>query len=187
VQFLGVAAAAAILVVIVYPRAEPEPLIALSSVKWEPKVVLLAPITKAPTFPDKPRAAIIVAFKGLKQPWPQEKIDELYDAMKPTSRMKQRFTFVRPSEVKEAMEKEPAPTSRKELPAKLFRDLDISRVLFLTLSRQDGTIALDTELVDSSSGRSLEKGERIKVAEDNLLAKVREIVPAMWGKEALNR
>ena len=61
---------------LLYPIAGVETRIALSPVKWEPELMLMAPES------DKPRVAVIIFVKGSGQSWPQERIDKLYESAK---------------------------------------------------------------------------------------------------------
>ena len=128
----------------------------LSSVTWEqtegrvPKGALLDET--------KPRAAILLIFRGFKRPVPQEKIDELYEGLIPTRQTEDKFEFISPAEVKASLSKSTVPPNdRNALLGLLARDLDVSRALILTIKARDGKFEIEGELVDPASGRTIRK------------------------------
>ena len=152
----GALAAAILVGVLIYPQGGIEPMYGLSSVTWEqtegrvPKGALLDET--------KPRAAILLIFRGFKRPVPQEKIDELYEWLIPTRQTEDKFEFISPAEVKASLSKSTVPPNdRNALLGLLARDLDVSRALILTIKARDGKFEIEGELVDPASGRTIRK------------------------------
>jgi RNA polymerase sigma-70 factor (ECF subfamily) len=83
---LAVAATAALFVFFIYPRGDLETVMGLSSVTWEkkPGLTWMTPGQKAPV--KRPKVAIVLFLKGFEGPVPQETIDALYGALRPSQR-----------------------------------------------------------------------------------------------------
>ena len=100
---VGVAAAVLVLVVTFYPRDMTQPMIALSSVSWEgipkPKSI-------------QKNAAFVVLFKDFKDPVPQKQIDSLYEALKPSMELNERYGIVSPAEISEAVKSGQVPSNK---------------------------------------------------------------------------
>jgi hypothetical protein len=172
IMVVATAAAAVLAVVILYPRGGAEPLIGLSSVSWESQLSLMAP-EKGVEDAGKPTIAVILFFKDFKQPWPQDRIDSLYRALQPTAQMKKRFAFVSPDEVQATLQGKGLPSSKGALLETLHKDLDVSRVVTVTLKPDGEGVSFDAELVDVNSGRTAGKQSEPGVANPELASRIK--------------
>jgi hypothetical protein len=151
VMAFAAVAAVILIVVLLYPRGQVEPRMALSPVSWEPKIILMAPAS------DKPKIALIIYTKGFDEPWPQERIDKLYKSMKPPKSVRNRVKVLSPVKVLQSIGKEPESSQRTQLLKKLYADLDASAALLVTIAPHNDRLTVEQELLDNESGNTLGK------------------------------
>jgi hypothetical protein len=148
----ALAAAAVLLVIMIYPGSEVEPMIGLSSVRWERTL----PAGNAKTLIESPRVAVVLAFSDFRSPVRQETIDSLYRELKPTQAMKPRFEFINPAAVRSALSKRESDLrDPRKWMIRLSRALDADLVLILTVEREKGLRGLKGRIADGRSGRLL--------------------------------
>jgi len=167
----GVAVAALLVVVILYPRDMTQPMIGLSSVKWEgipkPKSV-------------QKNAAFVIFFKDFKDPVPQKQIDSLYEALKPSMELNERYGIVSPAEISEAVKSgEVSSRDRSAMVTGLRKNLNVSRVLVISVFPSGEKLAASVELIDTASSRTLQRKTEEKVEQSELAARVRSDVFSM--------
>lgn len=182
----AVAAAAVLLVVLIYPRGEIETVIGLSSVNWEkaPGLSLMGPrISKSPRL-SKPTVAAILLFKGLDKPLAQDKIDEFYQALNPNRNMRSKFKFVTPAQLKEAFsDKDRKLTDKKALAARLAERFNVDQVVFVTIQCQEDCCKIAEEVVDTHTGNALGQAQTQVGTEKEIAGKLRHTVfPLLSGK-----
>lgn len=183
---LGAVAAAILVAVILYPRGETLPPLGLSSVTWEPKLRLLgpsgdsgngqSPATGLPGTEKRPSIAFIISFKGFKDPLAQDRIDKLYEALKPTKEIKQKFDVLTPAKVKEVLGSDKSPEEKKQLLGQLKSKISLSEAVFITIEFKDSRLRIDNELIDVQTGKILGTSSQKNMTESDLTAKLRDSV-----------
>ena len=161
----GVAAAVLLLVVIFYPRDMTQPMIGLSSVSWEgiPKPKSL-----------QETAAFVVFLKDFKDPVPQRQIDSLYEALKPSMELNERYGIVSPAEISEAIRGgEVSSHVGTAMIDGLRKNLNVSRVLVITVFPSADKLAARIECIDTISGKTLQTKTEENMSLSELAARVR--------------
>ena len=161
----GVAAAVLVLVVTFYPRDMTQPMIALSSVSWEgipkPKSI-------------QKTAAFVFFFKDFKDPVPQEQIDSLYEALKPSMDLNERYGIVSPAEISEAVKSGQVPSNNSTAMIEgLRKNLNVSRVLVVTVFPSADKLAASIEFIDTISGKTLQTKIEERIEQSELPVRVR--------------
>jgi hypothetical protein len=161
----GVAAVVLVLVVTFYPRDMTQPMIGLSSVSWEgiPKPKSL-----------QENAAFVVFFKDFKDPVPQKQIDSLYEALKPSMDLNERYGIVSPAKISEAVNGGQVPSNNSTAMIDgLRKNLNVSRVLVITVFPSADKLAARIEFIDTISGKTLQTKTVEKIEQSELPARVR--------------
>jgi hypothetical protein len=162
---LGTAAAMILMVVVFYPGSVTQPELSLSTVTWLESNDGLLPKRIGPA-PPGGRLAMMIYLSGFAQPLSQERADELYLALKPTTEMEKRFRVLPPAELMRAFRgSETGGERREQMLGRLKRDLGAAKVLIFTVGPEEsGLLRIDGELVDLATGRTvrgiIEKGVR---------------------------
>ncbi len=167
----GVAAAVLLLVVTFYPRDITRPMIGLSSVKWEgvPKPKSL-----------QKNAAFVVFFKDFKDSVSQQQIDSLYEALKPSMELNERYNILSPAEISESIKTgEVSSSDRAAMIEGLRKNLNVSRVLVVTVLPSADKLAARIELIDTISGKTLQTQTNENIGLRDLAARVRSNVFSM--------
>lgn len=152
------------------PSHKKETTISLSSVGWEPKISLLAP----PTAGQKRQGiTALVYFHGFRQAWPQNEIDELYRALKPTEETRKEFDFIGPARVKKLFDGGEMPTNRSRLMSTLREDLAINKAIIVDLTRHGTRLSIRSEAIDISSGKAIATTTESGVIKAEVAAKLR--------------
>jgi len=170
---LATAAAAILVVVLIYPRGEIEPYLGLSSVTWKQADDDFAP-KSIYAEPKKPRVAVLIYFKGFKKPWDQAKIDALYEALAPVVEAQESITILSPAEIQAALKEKGHLSSLEELFEFLGKDLNVSSAVILeVLSGSDG-FRIDGRVIDAASGETIHRQSPESLPEDQLPSKLGE-------------
>jgi len=186
VRALSVATAAAVVVValMMYLKTPPGPEIALSSVTWsrsDEPFRLMAPGATDPASapPDAgphPPVATVIFLKNFTQRPDQGIIDSYYLAVRPSSKMLKHADFVPPAALKQAVEEKKIHlTGREGLIRSLSDNLKVSRALLVTITAKESGLDLDTELVDTETGRTLRKRTEPGLQQNQLPAKLKGV------------
>ncbi len=171
VAALGAAAAAVLLVILIYPRTGVEPTIGLSSVEWARTPAK----SKPKSLIELPRVAVILAFSGLRSPLGQETVDFLYRELRPAPLMRERFEFSNPSTVRSVLISKTIDTKDwQKGRAQLSRALHADLLLILKVELEKKRWGLKGELVDGRSGRVLSKEALPGVDERDLSSQLRK-------------
>ena len=160
---LATAVALAVLIIMVYPRGDVETRLGLSSVRWTQDMGVPKSIFK------RPRAVVIVAFKGFGKPMPQERIDSIYRQLEPSNELLQKLDLVSPTMLKNALaDQSEKPVDRKALFPKLRDDFKASRLLLITVSPSKNLFDVLGELVDLKTGCTEKELKITGISEDKL-------------------
>jgi hypothetical protein len=168
---VGVAAAFLVLVVTFYPRDMTQPMIALSSVSWEgipkPKSI-------------QKNAAFVVFFKDFKDPVRQKQIDSLYEALKPSMELNERYGIVSPAEISEAVKSGQVLSNNSTAMIEgLRKNLNVSRALIITVFPSADKLAARIEFIDTISGKTLQMKTEERIEQSELPARVRSYALGM--------
>ena len=144
---LATAAAVAVLVIMVFPRGGVETTLGLSQTAWTqdkgvPKTIL-----------KRPRAAAVIALKGFDKPMDPARLDEIYKRLEPSGDVQQRIELVSPTKLSAALgDMAKKPLNQEALTARLKDDLNVSRLLIVTVSPSESRFNVSGELIDLKSG-----------------------------------
>ncbi len=123
-----------------------------------------------------PSVAFVITFKGFKEHLPQGRIDKLYEALKPTKEMKQKFEVLAPAKIKEALGSEKPPANKKQLLEHLKTNLNLSKAVLITIEFKDNRFDINNELIDVQTGKILSTSSQEKITEPDLATKLRDSV-----------
>jgi len=102
--------------------------------------------------------ATIIFLKGFKKPFKEERIDSLYGSLAPTREMDERFDFVSPADVKDAVNRGKIKIDTiNNILQGLSHELDVSRVVALTLTPVGDAFGIEGELVETRTGKIVAK------------------------------
>jgi hypothetical protein len=152
---VAVGAALLLVVVMIQPHGATSPLIAIGSVSWDGDDVRIVP--KSPfAVKEKPLVAVVIVLLGFTDPWPQAKVDALYEALIPTPELERSYDFVSPREIGPSLKGLSArPEDRSQLLARLKDRHDVSATLFLEITRKDKQTEVSGMLLENSSGKTV--------------------------------
>lgn len=149
------AVAAVLLLVVIFYQAPIEPM-----------------IPKAKSIPQK--TALVVLFKDFKDPLPQEQIDSLYEAFKPSTELNDRYSIVSPAETSEVIKSGKAPSDdRSAMIDRLKKNLDVSRVLLVVVFPSADKLSARIEFIDTITGKTLQTKTEEKIEQNELAERVR--------------
>lgn len=162
--FGALAAAAAVLVIfLLYPREVSQYPIAFSPVTWEstPKPKAFAA--------SMPRVAFVVAVNECDRPLTQNSLDSVYEALAPSMELYERFQIVSPAMVRNGLRKLASGIdSRARLLEGLRTQLDVSLACLVTIECKGDRMKLQADLVDTASGAVRTAGTRSAVSRSEL-------------------
>ncbi len=149
------AVAAVLLLVVIFYQAPMEPM-----------------VPKPKSLPEK--AAFVVLFKDFKDPLPQEQIDSLYEALKPSAELNDRYNIVSPQETSEVIKSGKVSShDRSAMTDGLRKNLNVSRALVVTVFPSADKLAARIEFIDTISGKTLQTKTEEKLEQSELPARVR--------------
>ena len=152
----GVAAAVLLIVVVFHP--------------WD--MMMQDDVPKPKSLPGK--AAFVVFFKDFKGPLPQEQIDSLYKALQPSTELNDRYTIVSPAETSEVIKSGKVPShDRDAMIEGLRKNLNVSRVLIVTVFPSADRLSARIEFIDTIRGKTLQTKIEEKIEQSELPARVR--------------
>ena len=171
---LATAAALAMLIIMVFPRGEVETRLGLSSVTWTQDKGVPKSIFK------RPRAVVVVAFKGFGKPVPQDKIDSIYKQLEPSGQLLQKIEIVSPTKLKSALvDQTEKPLDRNALISKLRDELEVSRLLLVTVSPSKDLYNVNGELIDLKTGKTEQEIKEIGINGQNLPHSIGSLSPVL--------
>jgi hypothetical protein len=151
----GAVAATLLLVVVFYSNDIMEP---------------MAPKSKA--LPQK--TAFVVLLKDFKAPALQKQIESVSEALGASSDLKDRYTIVSPKETSELIESGKVSSHDKSAMIDgLKRNLNVSRVLIITVFPSADEFAFRVELIDTIDGTTLQTKSDEKIEQNKLAEQVR--------------
>lgn len=170
---VGAAVVAAVLIVMLYPSKPTGPILALSSASWESDWTVKVPVVPG----GRERTGLLMILKDLKPPINQQRIDSIYEGLKPDAEEQKRYDLVDPSRIKEALEGVASVgLPLEETVNMLQKKLGIRRVVVITLSSEDNQIRIRGELVDAASGKPLAKPVEEVASDQSLSSRLRNLV-----------
>jgi hypothetical protein len=166
---VGMAAAAAVAVLLLYPPHLQQSILAVSSVPWEG-------IAKPKALPSSmKRIAVALTVKGFDPPLSEQKVDALYQALAPSMELQERFQVASPRAVKDSVGRIfSRPRDTKEALALVGSHLNVSVVAVTTVESALNGARVQTELIDPVSGRVQLRGPSAEVPLAELDRAVRE-------------
>jgi len=167
IMTMGAVAAAALIAVMLYPRADIEPLFGLSTTTWGITEGLVEKGT--PLVTDKPKLAFLMVFRNFRHGLSQESVDAMYEGLRPTSELENKFEIVQPAAVKNAIvERGIRPEQRAELLQVFSRDLGASGLLLIEVTSVGNHYEIAGQFVDTASGRVV-RSEKAQVPDQAAL------------------
>lgn len=167
---LGAAAAAILVVFLMLPREIPQSAIATSSVSWQgtPKPKALPR--------SRHRTALIISLRGFPTRWPEQRIDTLYRAIRPGMDVYESFDLISPQRVTEAVHESGQPLrNTRDVVTLLGHELNVSRVAVVSIRSADGGLTVQGNLVDATSGTSLERVPETRVSTGDVESAVAQV------------
>jgi hypothetical protein len=140
------AAAIALMVIALYPARPPQPQFALSAISWNDE---LTPKSLSPPS-ERERVAFLLQVPDRNTIQDQQRIDALYEALKPGEADLVRREFIDPARVNEALSSDAA--SIKEAVLRLHSRLSVNKIVLISLSRRGDTIMVRCETVGAATG-----------------------------------
>ncbi|MEI7449271.1 MAG: hypothetical protein WCJ75_06575 [Desulfomonile sp.] len=189
VAALATVAAAALLVVVMFPRGVPEPVMGLSSEKWDkPQLMLMAPKSlplKAEPAHETPklRMAMIINFKNFKEPINQETVDSSYRSIKPTAAMEREYDILSPYKFKEAVDQGEISTHNLQETMDGLVKLGVSRALVLTVTARGNLFEVETDLKNLETGQTLNVITKNDISRDDLPSVMRKSIQEQFAPE----
>ena len=122
----------------------------------------------------------MIFFKDFIRPVPQNQVDSLYEALKPTMELAEHWGIISPAEISEAVHSgELNPYDRVALLEGIRKKLGVSLAIVISVFPLDNQLAANIEVVDTASGRTLQTRSEQKMHESSLRARVRADVFGM--------
>lgn len=185
---LGTAAAIVLLVVLMYPGGEMEPVTGLSSVTWDQPRSRFYPksgLNLMGPEKHKPRTTTVLIFKGFPDPLPQERVDGLYRNLKPGTDLAGKFDFVSPATLKDVLAESgiKGPQKRDVLQV-LHKELGLSSALMATVESSRDGFKMELELTDPATCQVTAKKSQDKIAESDLPEKLRAAASELFNLPA---
>lgn len=175
----GALAASIALVVLMYPRGAVGPRIGLSPTIWEQTEHYLTP-KAGPLGPPKTNLAVLFVFREFPGPVPQADIDSLYQAVKPGPELSERFQFIQPVQVRDALGGARLGSDNREALYKVLRDkVYLQRLLLLTVSPKGTAFRIEGELIDLTSGQILKSQSGQVAGKSQLMSTIGEWLSLM--------
>ncbi len=185
---LGTAAAAILLLVMFYPAQMDKDTVGLSSVNWTAPNGQLIPkmgINLMGAVKKKPKIAVLILFKGFREPFAQSNIDSIYLALQPSEDVAKRFQIVSPSEVKKILDSTPRDKSDiSEIASNLRKDLSVSKLVVATIVKDGNGFKLASELIDAEENNTLARSTEISVTGIELVNAVKASVYGILEQSA---
>jgi hypothetical protein len=180
VTALATVAATILLLVVLMPRGVPQPIMGLSSEKWDqPKLELMGPKSirarsEIQEQQKKPRIGVIIQFKNLSKPLDQDTVDSLYRSLAPTVEMRAKFEFVNPAQLQSTIGKEGPGKIKTVVDAEgaMQKDLGLSGLLVINATAVDNKFSVDGEY------RNLDTKESSITKYDNTVS-IQDLAPAL--------
>lgn len=165
-------ALAALLVVFLYPRQPIGPMIALSSVSWEHDLTVKIPVLPR----DREAVAFIIVLKDFKPQMSPQRINSLYEALKPDEQNQKRYNIAVPSRIKEALGGADSSSTPVEGSVNLLhKKLGVRRVVLVTLVSEKNQIRIRSESLDAATGKPIGKPVEVVATAQTLESKLRGI------------
>jgi len=173
------AAAAAAAVILIVVMMEPADLIqpfpGVSSETWEG-----APRPKTAEVPGRKRAAVLILFKDFAKAPPQKMTDALYKALEPTLEISERYQIISPAELKPIVRKMRFSADHAQASlAGLRRALGVSVAALVTVTASGDRYDVTAELVDTETGRSIERRQETSLPLEKLVPAVRDLTRSL--------
>jgi hypothetical protein len=153
---------AALLVIALWPGAYPKPRIALSSVTWEkPSISLMTPFAKPEAVPAptaKESLAVVIVLENFKDPMPQEEVNSLYQALRPTAAMRKNFDLMPPNDLKKFVETKKIATEEVEqILTKLLQEAAVAKAIIVRIVADGKQYSIRSKFVDIETGSIAEE------------------------------
>jgi hypothetical protein len=184
----GAVAAAALVVVILYPSSPSGPALGLSSVSWGPDHADMTLMGEPDIVPKgvapRTRLAAIVYFKDFKDKPEPDRIDALYRVLEPGRDVRRHYEAVSPATVKEALQKAGTHGSTAGEVLRVLRDkLSVSRALIVTLSEKRDRFAIQAQLFDTGTGVVVREREVADVSAASLSEELEAVSESVFTRE----
>ncbi len=156
---MATAVAVVLVLILIMPWGGKLPIMGLSGENWDesgyPVVAQPKDLTpKAPTqeIPG-PKVAIILYFKGFSGPVGQDWINSLYANLNPDDKLREKYSFVSPREVEQAVKEGKVSTEKRDVTFEtLKKALGVARVLVIDVVSAKEDIKVDSELLNLENG-----------------------------------
>jgi len=175
---LATAAAAILVVVLIYPREEIEPYIGLSSVAWKSVDDEFAPKSLI-VEPRKPCVALLLSFKGFKERLDQRRVDALYQCLSPVVEAQEHTEVISPAEIQVILREKSHASDAKETFEYLGKNLNVSSVVILQIVSASDGFGIDGRTVEATTGETMRRKTLDAVPESQLPARLGETLGSL--------
>ncbi len=196
---LATAVAAILAVVLLYPHGSSPVFIGVSSENWEEasfsatakslvsdaheREEIAKPVR--PTIREaskprlsaapKPRVAPIVLFHGFEKPLPQSTVDSLYEQLRPSEELEERFQFSTPADLKQFLDK----VADRHLPpaqelSEFYKESSINFALIENVKAEKDKFGLKSQLIETRNGKILAESIESRLSETDLASRVND-------------
>jgi hypothetical protein len=156
---MATAVAVVLVLILIMPWGGKLPIMGLSGENWDESgyPIVAQPKDLTPKAPTReiagPKVAIIVYFKDFPTPISQEWINSLYADLSPDDKLREKYSFVSPREVEQAVKEGKVSTEKRDMTFETLKKvLGVARVLVIdVVSAKDG-IKADIELLNLENG-----------------------------------
>lgn len=177
---MATAAAVILVVVLVYPNLHSEPTAMLSHVQWE-SVELKRRLMGSGTLPGeaqegRQRVAELIFVEQARKYYSSNLIDTIYSQLEPTEELVERYYWVTPAEVKEAVLATKVDMTDKEAMIRTLRSkLEVSLAVLVTISpgETEQLYNVSVELVDTRTGEAVAQQVAEDIKKEAAVSKIR--------------
>ncbi|MFC1833621.1 hypothetical protein ACFL2Q_02660 [Thermodesulfobacteriota bacterium] len=181
---VGAATAAALIALVIIPIRSVGPVIGLSSVTWNGPLGNAAGSIGSAYPGDKERLAIILFFEGFKEPLSQQRIDALYQAIKPDKEQEYGYEILTPAQLKAYLSGKRVNSAKAaKVYPRLVKDLGVQKVLQVVLEPQGADIKIKSRLLNAPTGEPVRDKTEYAIPRERLDSELRQAVYGLLEPE----
>jgi len=142
-------------------------------VKVEKRAAKMRDGTRTTLEEQRPKVSMVILLKGFSESLPQDRVDELYNALDPSLEMRRRFEFIPPGQVKKSIGvAEFEPVNLSELGGKLQKELGVSKLVAITLTPERHGVGIETQILDTETRTILAQTRDREISSDDIVSRL---------------
>lgn len=194
---IGTAVAAILAVMLLYPHGTVPTFIGVSSENWQEAIPQATPKSLFSEVParkqmakpaplvghefakpmffevPKPKICSVIIFHGFEKPLHQSTVDSLYEGLKPTAELEQKFQFSTPGQLKQFLDKiADRNLSPNDTLNEFYKESAIKFALIANVKAEKDKFGLKTQVVDTLNGQILAEYTQSGLSGTELAARV---------------